>query len=382
MRKVILFGIVLVMFIGCSKKSDNFVVRESNGITFYNNTEVPNDPTAKLDFKKAFTIDTDALADSTALLKHPYIVLEDRNKNIYILDVGAMNVKKFDKRGAFIKNIGRSGQGPGEFNSPSLMYIDNDTLKIYSVSSFKISKFDLDGEFYYDKIIDRIQPQWLEISPSGKTVTSFVFRPNQGEDREIANLDLSVIDLKSMTIKNIIQTNSMIQEDLFSGKKGMSDFLYPFSVDDKFVYITELNDYQYKVTAFDHEGNKKMEIGKSFKKIRFEKEEKNEYSALMDKYKGFSRGKPVGNYKEAINMIHTDKYGRLLVVPNIDRNIDSDGVYIDIFKDGIFLNRVEYGIIDKDTIGLLWMLRGQVRFSGTRMYYINKDDNTVDVYDY
>ena len=39
--------------------------------------------------------------------------------NIYILDLGHNRIKKFDKYGKFIKNIGRKGKGPGEFNSPN-----------------------------------------------------------------------------------------------------------------------------------------------------------------------------------------------------------------------------------------------------------------------
>ena len=59
-----------------------------------------------------------------------------------------------------------------------------------------------------------------------------------------------------------------------------------------------------------------------------------------------------------------------------------DDVYIDIFKDGKFLNRVNYGLMDKSTIGLLWMLRSDVIFSGTRLYYLDKEKNVIDVYDY
>lgn len=79
---------------------------------------------------------------------------------------------------------------------------------------------------------------------------------------------------------------------------------------------------------------------------------------------------------------NTFKYVRLLVIPSIDRMKDKDGVYMDIFKDGKILNRVKYDLMDKSTIGLLWMLRSDVIFSGTRLYYLDRDKNVIDVYDY
>ena len=41
----------------------------------------------------------------------------DSKGNIYVLDIGDQRIVKFDKKGKFIWNAGRKGQGPGEFQS-------------------------------------------------------------------------------------------------------------------------------------------------------------------------------------------------------------------------------------------------------------------------
>ena len=54
------------------------------------------------------------------------------------------------------------------------MYIDNDTLKVMSIASKKISKYDLDGKFYKDEIVDQLQLQNTVLSPDGKRMATFV----------------------------------------------------------------------------------------------------------------------------------------------------------------------------------------------------------------
>lgn len=49
----------------------------------------------------------------------PVSVKTDADNNIYILDMKACSVKKFDKDGNFLRSYGGKGRGPGEFISPS-----------------------------------------------------------------------------------------------------------------------------------------------------------------------------------------------------------------------------------------------------------------------
>lgn len=74
-------------------------------------------------------------------------LIVDTVGNILILDRGNFRIQKFDKQGKYIQSIGRQGQGPGEFEHPSTLYLDSDD-NIYVVDSGrKVHIFDKDGEF-------------------------------------------------------------------------------------------------------------------------------------------------------------------------------------------------------------------------------------------
>lgn len=65
------------------------------------------------DFKIGGIIDT--------TFSFPTQVRTDASSNIYVLDMRAKCVKKFDSKGQFRKKFGRDGKGPGEFISPAKM---------------------------------------------------------------------------------------------------------------------------------------------------------------------------------------------------------------------------------------------------------------------
>ena len=69
--------------------------------------------------------------------------------NVYIVDRRDAQVKEFDKDGKFVKTIGRKGQGPGEFNMPSMVLFSeiSRTFYVLDLLTRRFSLFDLDGHF-------------------------------------------------------------------------------------------------------------------------------------------------------------------------------------------------------------------------------------------
>lgn len=49
----------------------------------------------------------------------------DLSGNIYVSDMNNFRIQKFDKNGKYLQTIGRWGQGPGEFEQPTIIRIDN-----------------------------------------------------------------------------------------------------------------------------------------------------------------------------------------------------------------------------------------------------------------
>lgn len=384
MRKLMTALIIMaIIFAGCSKKVENFKTEEQNGIKIFSNTETPNDPTAKLDLKKLFTISSEAQTDTNAYLNKPIAMTADANNNIYILDIMSMSAKKFDSSGNFIKSIGRSGQGPGELYYPSLMFIYKDTLNIMSAGSQKVSKFDLEGNFYNEFMLpDRSQLQASKVSRDNQKIASYILKYIMKENQQ-PDIDytLSILEMPRLNEKSLIKSQKFTMQDLIGGKIDLNELIIPFTPGNDYVYVSENSDNQYRIFGYDYEGKKQIETRKDFKMIRYEAAEKEEYVASMKKNMPGTQDVKVGNFKKAIVTMHTDKYGRLLVYPNVDRNVDKDGMYLDIFKDGMFLNRISYNIRNKEKTGMLSM-SVQEFFIGDRLYVLNIDELTLDVYDY
>lgn len=72
------------------------------------------------------------------------------NDKIFIVDKIA-GVSIFDMKGVFIQNLGRKGDGPGEFDTIYHMTIDENSGLIYIASGYKILIFSLDYEFIQEK---------------------------------------------------------------------------------------------------------------------------------------------------------------------------------------------------------------------------------------
>jgi hypothetical protein len=385
MKRLILIALTAAISItSCAKKADSFREEEVNGVTHYTNSDTPADPAAALDLKKLFTISSENQTDTAAYMKRPMSITEDSSGNIFILDILSMSVKKFDSEGKFVKSIGRAGQGPGELFYPSFAYINDDTLKVFSAPSRKISKFDPEGNFYSDQILEtEAQLQNTKVSRDNSKIASYVVKQIQNEG-QMPDIDFGLNIISTEGLKPAASLNSRVlsMQDLMAGKVDINDLVIPFVPGNEYVYVSENSDSQYRIFAYDYEGNKKFEIRKAFKNIRYEKEEKEKYEEEMKKMSRGVEEIKVGNFKKAIVSMHTDRYGRLLVVPSVDRNTDPNGVYIDIFKDGKFLNRVDYPIQDKENIGLLGMFRSQEFFVGNRLYVVKGEDLEIDVYEY
>jgi len=82
----------------------------------------------------------------------------DTDGNIYVLDSGNYRLQVFNKNGNYIRTIGKRGQGPGEFNTPKCLRLDDETGNIYVVDNMlrKIIIFEKEGK-YIDKDIPLVE---------------------------------------------------------------------------------------------------------------------------------------------------------------------------------------------------------------------------------
>jgi hypothetical protein len=81
------------------------------------------------------------------LINRPFDIRVGKDGSVFVEDLGDTCIRQFDAKGKFVRQIGRKGQGPGEYNSP--FYFDLDSsgrVVLVDGSSLRVTEFDADGK--------------------------------------------------------------------------------------------------------------------------------------------------------------------------------------------------------------------------------------------
>ena len=105
-----------------------------------------------------------------ARFRQPTDVAWDSQGNIYISD-GYINsrVAKFDRNGDWVKSFGEPGKGPGQFNTPHAIAIDNqDNVYVGDRGNQRVQIFDTDGTYLREWKVE-IPPDYTTRAVNGPT---------------------------------------------------------------------------------------------------------------------------------------------------------------------------------------------------------------------
>jgi len=378
---VIFLFIALIIFQGCWKKELNYTVTEADGIKTYHNKNIPSDPNFKISPKELFTIHgydesaQDTLRNFTFLRS----TVVDSKGNIFILDQKKAEIKKFDKNGTFIKSFCKLGSGPGELQGGAALLCLNDTLSLMDVTIEKFSKFTTNGDFIESFIVEGYNvPQF--VTPVGrKHFISDHMGYSASEDGLIISFDLQLRNSNYSLIKSLKKD----QGDYIGANTILHDYVHPFCVGRENIYLAKISDNEYSIDVFDFNGKLLYKIKKDFRKIVITKDELKEFGDAQNLTHGVDEDYEYKvNYKKAVNAMgmFEDKNGNLLVQIPQDRNENNKYDFIvDAFKDGVFINSFKMDI----GRGFDFYNSSHQRFFiGDRIYYQNREDNNVKVFEY
>ena len=79
--------------------------------------------------------------------KNPRAIAVDSMNNIYVVDSGNSQIKKFNSTGKLLLSWGSLGSGNGQFKNPSGILIDQKYVYIADTGNARIQKFDKNGNF-------------------------------------------------------------------------------------------------------------------------------------------------------------------------------------------------------------------------------------------
>ncbi|MCK5147358.1 NHL repeat-containing protein [bacterium] len=123
------------------------IFAQSNAVAVRNGRpKWKGDPMVGLNFQDHLgLIESD---DESYLFYKPEDIASDSHGNLYVLDSGNGQVKKFDCIGRFILSFGRSGQGPGELSQAQCIEIsDDDRIYVGDNGNQRIQIFSAAGEY-------------------------------------------------------------------------------------------------------------------------------------------------------------------------------------------------------------------------------------------
>ncbi len=160
---------------------------------------------------------------------------------IYIVDSKLSNVKVFNKKGQLVKVVGKKGRGPGEFQIPIAIDVDQDHLYVSDIGNGQLNIFNKEsGDFVRAfRILDgrtiKVLPSKILISYldgsnnkslhyydyKGNIIESYINIPQITLDNQMVS-DFTTFDLDS---KNNIYFVHEMQYNVLKGKKKFESFI-------------------------------------------------------------------------------------------------------------------------------------------------------------
>lgn len=141
---------ILLILSACSTyetdTSHAFLIYEENGITVAETTGGPKYEGELFTYEKILTLDQNEEIEES-LLYRPIRFIMDEGGKYYVQDSGNYRIAVFDLDGEFSHSIGRQGQGPGEFQSISLLSARDGYVTIFDNRLQRTSVFDYNGRF-------------------------------------------------------------------------------------------------------------------------------------------------------------------------------------------------------------------------------------------
>jgi hypothetical protein len=269
--------------------------------------------------------------------------------------------------------------GPGEMQMAAQMLIHEDSLYVSDADTKQHLIFDTAGD--YVKNLE-LESNVLLGRMIPVTLNSFVCIMDswvRREDGDYFTFDLHLRDYKFNVLKSLSRKGGKYE----GINMNLHDFSTSFGVGKNQIYIAKNSTEEYTIDVLSATGDLLYKIKKDYRRIIIPEKDADEFakSKKSADLNGVDRKFNL-KYKKAINdmSMFVDKNGYLLVQVPFERNKENEFDFVvDAFKDGVFINRF------KMDIGKAFDFYNSDHkrwFIGNRIYYQNREDNCMTVYEY
>lgn len=137
-----------LILLACSsqteKKQHRFEVTTINGIETAINNEYPKFSDPLFRYEEVLRLREDP-ENEDSLIYLPKQFLQDEDGYFYVVDRGNTRIAAFDRNGDFIKGIGGSGGGPGEFDAINPIRVHRGVIQVFDNRRSRLTRFETDG---------------------------------------------------------------------------------------------------------------------------------------------------------------------------------------------------------------------------------------------
>ncbi|NOR44528.1 MAG: hypothetical protein GQ534_02995 [Candidatus Delongbacteria bacterium] len=369
----IILSISIALFIISCSQEPNHTVKEIDGVKYYFNKQEPSQ-VLNINPVKLFEIDgaNASMVDSVKGFGSITKILTDYNKNIYILDRDKAVIKKYNNKGEFDKLIGQKGKNIEHFTAPREIALMYDTLVVFDENPKRYTRYLTNGTYISSQILMATNPpQYL--TSDGKTnlaAFQFVKYRNKSDSVRYMNNDICLLSDR-FKVSKVIKVIKYSSED---PNFFIPDLFTTYFQKDGNFYVANNESDKYSIEVINSRSNLQYVIEKEYEKLPYNSYEVGQINQFIDRIGGSAVDTTKTYYKKAVNMVYVDKYDRVWALPSAIRTIENESThYVDIFKEGIFLDRIILDVVGKDE---------SFQLLGDRLYVINQAEKKIKVYEY
>jgi hypothetical protein len=299
---------------------------------------------SQLDLEEETRIDFEKEEYSGLGLKEPDFAEADSQGNIYVVEqysASGFFIYEFSPTGEFIKKFCKMGQGPGEIQGISGLFINKSGhILISDRSAGKLLEFDTAGDFVKETKAHHVMQEVVPLdngnyiarrtakdSSEGRHWFLCLFGPDFEELKKLDSVDMSAFVPGKPTAGTIISFHWRVADDrIYVGNEQRG----------------------YELLVYDLDGNLLRKIRKEYKPAPYAEEFKKQTEELAAR-------QPAMNLvprqdTPPFNSFFPDDEGRLFVM-TYEKGQSQDDIIHDVFnKDGVLVARVrlgKYGILGR-----------------------------------
>ncbi len=369
--KILFFLIAAAVIYNCSDKPVTYTIETIGGIKHYKNTGEPS-AAYKPETKFLFEIKGPAnVPDSMKGFGRIADLVCDDLDNIYILDELHGVVKKYNSKGEFERYFPeQSGDDVKYVKSPSQIVLLCDTVIIYGKG--KWLDYLSNGQYLFSKEFYAGGTEIGSMKSNGRDYMA-AFCPKKRKDRTDSiyyfSNNLHVLSRRfepQTVIKNI--------KKYIDDKFYFPDIMTSFALKNDIFYVADNEGSAYRIYAINARGISEYVIEKSNKDVPYNNYEMHVINEMNKTYGFNDIDTTAVYYKKPVSAIEIDRNNRLWVKPTVFRTENNkDSTYIDIFSEGIFINRTVLDFVTGNET---------FKLAGNFLFVISADGRSVRVYSY